>query len=82
MKLAELERPVDYQKLNRVIRRQKAALTRAKKSGDREKILAVCKAAVAEWNAPGMMWPDCWSLWQRTLSDAYPVFQAPRLEDL
>lgn len=71
---------VDYDKLNRMVRRQKAALTRAK--GNRDKVLAACKAAVAEWNQPGAMWPDCWSLWQQTLNDCYPVFQAPRLEEL
>lgn len=73
---------VDYDKLNKMVRRQKAALTRAKATGDRAKVLAVCKAAVAEWDEPGAMWPDNWSLWQRTLDDMYPVFRAPRLEDL
>jgi hypothetical protein len=60
----------------------RAALTRAKNSGDRAKLLAVCKAAVKEWNKPGNYWPDDWSNWQRALDDAYPVFEAPRLEDL
>lgn len=76
-------RRVDYDLLNRVVRRQRAALTRAKKSSDRAKVLAACKAAVDEWNhMPGMMWPDDWSRWQRALDDMYPVFHAPRLEDL
>lgn len=78
-----IESRVDYDLLNRVVRRQRAALTRAKKSGDRAKVLAACKAAVDEWNyTPGMMWPDDWSRWQNALDDMYPVFHAPRLEDL
>ncbi len=76
------ETRVDYDLINRVVRKQKSALTRAVKSGDRAKVLAACTAAVAEWNAPGMMWPDNWSHWQRALDDMYPVFHAPRLEDL
>lgn len=72
----------DYTKLNKVVKRQRAALTRAVKTGDPAKIEAVCRTAVAEWNAGDMMWPDDWSRWQRALDDAYPVFHAPRLEDL
>ena len=65
------------------ISKQRAALTRAVKTGNREKIRAACRQAVAEWNAPGAYWPDDWSSWQRALDDAYPVFDpAPRLEDL
>lgn len=42
---------------------------------------AVCKKAVAEWNAYGP-WPDDWARWQRALDDAYDWGAAPRLEDL
>lgn len=73
---------IDYDKLNRVVKKQKAALTRAKKKGTREAILKACREAVAEWNQPGMMWPDNWPTWQCALDDVYPVFHAPRLEDL
>ena len=59
---------------------QKAALTRAVRSGDREKVLAACTKAVREWSQS--YWPDGWCRWQRALDDAYPVFAAPQLEDL
>lgn len=61
---------------------QKAMLTRAINSKDPEKVKAACKAAVDSWNKPGNYWPDDWSRWQRALDDVYPVFEAPRLEDL
>jgi hypothetical protein len=64
---------------NQVYAQQKAALTRAIKTKDREKVLAACKAAVAAW---GNEWPDDWARWQRALDDLYPVFEAPQLEDL
>jgi len=60
---------------------QKAALTRAVKTKDPEKVKAACKAAIAAWNKQGY-WPDDWSRWQRAINDVYPVFEAPRLEDL
>jgi hypothetical protein len=74
--------PIDYTAANREFRRQKAALTRAINSGDRDKVLVACTAAVHEWNQPGRAWPDDWSRWQRALDDVFPVFTAPRLEDL
>lgn len=64
---------IDYERMQRVYPKQKAALTRAKKKANaQERYLAVkatCKAAVAEWDAIGA-WPDGWALWQRTLDDA------------
>lgn len=64
-------------------RRQRSALTRAVNSKDPAKVEAACRTAVAEWNEPGMMWPDDWSRWQRAMDAAYGVFRvAPRLEDL
>lgn len=62
-------RPIDYDRMQRVRRGQKSALTRAINGGDPERIAAVCKAAVAEWNEIGC-WPDDWSRWQRALDDA------------
>lgn len=64
---------------------QKAALTRAVKSGDPEKVKAACKKAVGEWEnhpdfAPG--WPDDWNRWQRALDDALGWRSSVRLEDL
>jgi hypothetical protein len=37
--------------------KQKAALTWAVKTGDADKVIATCKATVAEWNEIGA-WPD------------------------
>ena len=59
---------IDYDRMNRVRPGQKAALTRATKTGDPEKVAAVCKAAVTEWEAIGA-WPDDWGRWQRALDD-------------
>ncbi len=53
--------------LTRVMRAQKGALTRAKKQGPYEVILAVRDAYGA---FTGVGWPDCWSLWQRAFDDA------------
>lgn len=76
---------IDYARMQRVWPRQKAALTRARKSGDPHKVQEVCAKAVAEWNEIGA-WPDDWSLFQRALDDAYIkaglAWGGPRLEDL
>lgn len=64
-------RRIDYDRMNRVGPKHKAALTRARKTGDPEKIAQVCKAAVAEWEEIGA-WPDNWAMWQSALSDALP----------
>jgi len=74
--------PVDYAALNALVRRQRAALTRAVRSGDPDKVVLACRDAVASWDAPGAMWPDDWSRWQRALDDVFPVFAAPQLGDL
>lgn len=74
--------PVDYAALNRMIKRQRAQLSRAKNSGDVEKLAAVVKQHVAEWDAPGAMWPDDWSHWQRTLDDALPWSSQVDIRDL
>lgn len=46
---------------------QKAALTRAVKSGDAVKIERAVRKARAEW---GDAWPDDWSRWMRAADDA------------
>lgn len=74
-------RPIDYERMARSRRSQKAALTRAVKTKDPEKVAQVCKAAVAEWDACGA-WPDDWSNWQRALDDALPWHQHVDLRDL
>lgn len=72
---------IDYARMNARLPRQKAALTRAKKTGDAEKIARVCKAAVAEWNEIGA-WPDDWNLWQIALNDALPWNRHLDINDL
>lgn len=73
---------VDYQALNRMVRDQRAALTRAVKSDDPERVVLACRNAVREWDAPGCLWPDDWSRWQRALDDALPFGQQVSLTDL
>lgn len=50
-------------------RRQKGALTRAKKQGPQAVIAAVEKA-FKEWDESFPAWPDDWSRWQRAKDDA------------
>jgi len=61
---------VDWTAQQKMIRRQRAALTRATRSGDPERIVVVCRDAVAEWNSPGCIWPDDWPRWQSALDSA------------
>lgn len=73
---------VDYDALNCMVKRQRAALTRAKNGGDLDKLVRTIKAAVDEWNAPGSMWPDDWSRWQIALDDALPFHDHVDISDL
>lgn len=72
---------IDYARMQRVWPRQKAALTRAKNSGDAAKVIEVCRKAVREWDEIGA-WPDDWSLFQRTLDDVLPWHEQIMLEQL
>lgn len=72
---------INYTEMNRLYPLQKAALTRALKSGSRDKVVAACRKAVRQWNANGGGWPDDWSRWQRALDDTLPMC-GTRLEDL
>lgn len=74
-------RRIDYARMNQVWPKQKAALTRAKKTRDPEKIAAVCQKAIKEWNEIGA-WPDDWALFQRALDDSLPWHQSIDLNDL
>ncbi len=74
--------PVDYRALDAMVRRQRARLTRATRSGDTNAVVLACRDAVAEWNRPGSMWPDDWSRWQIALDDATGSLGRVRLEDL
>lgn len=59
---------------------QKAALTRAVKTGDPDKVIAACRKAKAEWDAE--YWPDDWSRWQRALDDCLGWNRSILLDDL
>ena len=74
--------PIDYARANAMIRRQRAALTRAVNSRDPAKVILAAQKAVSEWNQPGMAWPDDWSRWQRALDDVLPWNQRILLDDL
>jgi hypothetical protein len=74
--------PVDYAALNAMVKRQRAALTRAVNSKDKDKVILACRDAVREWDQPGVHWPDDWSRWQRALDDILPMNQMVSLEDL
>lgn len=63
-------KPIDYAAANRAFRRHKAALTRAKNSGDPRKVIDTVVATVREWNAADYPWPDSWSTWNVALQDA------------
>lgn len=73
---------VDYDALNKMVRRQRAALTRAINSHDVDKLVVTIRGAVREWNQPGAMWPDDWSRWQRALDDALPFHAQVDIADL
>jgi hypothetical protein len=72
---------IDYARMQKVWPRQKAALTRARKTGDAEKVAKVCKDAVTVWNEIGA-WPDDWALFERTLNDLLPYYQHVDIRDL
>jgi hypothetical protein len=58
----------DYAALNKMVRRHRAALTRAKNSGSPEKVLAAVAEAYADFDAT--MWPDGWHTWEIAYRDA------------
>ncbi len=60
---------IDYEAAKRSFRKQKAALTRARKKGPQAVIDAV-NAAYAEWNALDIPFPDGWRLWENAKRDA------------
>jgi hypothetical protein len=64
---------IDYQGVKQVFPRQKAALTRAIKSKDPERVLLTCRDAVRAWSEPPFdgAWPDSWARWQCALDDVF-----------
>lgn len=77
---------IDYAAAQKLFRKHKGLLTRALNvSGNEDRRRAVLKACtqfVRDFDAIDAPWPDDWSRWQRALDDQYPVFNAPRLDDL
>lgn len=61
-------RRIDYDRMNREWPKQKAALTRAKKTGDARKVAEVCVEAARVWDEIGA-WPDDWRIFESTLND-------------
>jgi hypothetical protein len=79
----EQSRPrIDYDALNRMVHRQRAALTRAINSGDPEKVILEARKAVRQWNQPAAMWPDDWARWQRAVDDVLPLAGHIDIRDL
>lgn len=76
--------PPDYRAVNKAFTRQKAALTRALNSGDRDKVVLAVKKAKEEWSETPFngAWPDDWSRWQRALNDVLPWNEHVDLDDL
>jgi len=69
---AQPVRRIDWDRMNRVLPRQKAELTRAIKTQDAEKVAAVIKRHIEVWNEIGA-WPDQWATWQIALDDLLPL---------
>lgn len=57
----------DYSALNAMVRKHKAALTRAKKKGP-EAVIAACTSAYDDFDKG--MWPDDWPTWKIAEEDA------------
>ena len=74
-------RRIDYDRMRREWPKQKAALTRAVKTGSPEKVAAVCIAAVKVWDEVGA-WPDDYSLFERSLNDLLPWHSQVSLDDV
>jgi len=82
VRAARSPRP-DHQAAKPLFTRQKAALTRAIRSDDPERVLLACRDVVRAWSEPPFdgAWPDDWARWQRALDDALG-FRTVQLEDL
>jgi hypothetical protein len=63
-------RRIDYDKANRLFRKQKAALTRATNSGNPRRVVRACARAIEEWGREDIPWPDSWATWKIALTDA------------
>lgn len=71
---------IDYEATRREYPRLKAALTRAKSSGDPLKVLDAVEGAYDRFDAWGA-WPDAWALWRIAALDAFHAWLRLGLED-
>lgn len=62
---------IDYAMMKRESPKLKAKLTRAKRTGDYDKVKAACLDALRVWDKAGA-WPDNWMDWNIALQDAAP----------
>ena len=60
----------DYERLGKMVRKHKSALTRAKNSGDPDKVIAAVDKAFAEFDLPENIYPDNWRIWEAAKRDA------------
>lgn len=72
---------IDYERMRREYPRQKATLTRAVRSGNRDAVILACRNAVRVWDEIGC-WPDDWHRWQAALDDTLGWRSSVELRDL
>ena len=73
------DQPHDYDKLNRLCRKHKAALTRAKKKSP-EAVIAAVDQFYADFEAADAPLPDNWRLWEVAKEDAQRAIQLRPLQ--
>lgn len=61
---------IDYAEAQRLTRKHKGALTRAKKKGP-DAVIGACHAFVADFDAARLPWPDAWHTWNIAFGDAH-----------
>lgn len=67
----------DYEAMSRELPKMKAALTRAKNSGDPHKVIREVDKALARFDVIG--WPDQWPTWTIARDDAqFKLERMPR----
>lgn len=62
---------IDYDYMKKSVRKHKAALTRAKNSGDPHKVVKAVDTAFADWDKSGNAYPDSWHTWKVAHEDAH-----------
>lgn len=71
-------RRIDYAAAQKMFVRHKAALTRAKNSGDPVKVLEAVELFIRETDEAGFPWPDSWATWRIALNDAASTLRRNR----